>query len=98
MSSDKKRTLGLLSVCAPVYNEEELVEEFYRRATEALGGLNYELIIVDDGSTDSTAEKLDRLTDEDPRLRVVHLSRDGLIVLHGLEAIAASLRDLGAHG
>jgi glycosyltransferase involved in cell wall biosynthesis len=76
MSSDKKRTLGLLSVCAPVYNEEELVEEFYRRATEALAGLNYELIIVDDGSTDSTAEKLDRLTDEDPRLRVVHLSRN----------------------
>jgi dolichol-phosphate mannosyltransferase len=76
MSSDKKRTLGLLSVCAPVYNEEELVEEFHRRATEALAGLNYELIIVDDGSTDSTAEKLDRLTDEDPRLRVVHLSRN----------------------
>src|ERR1700731_985376 len=75
-ASQSKRTLGLLSVCAPVYNEEELVEEFYRRATEALAGLNYELIIVDDGSTDSTAEKLDRLTDEDPRLRVVHLSRN----------------------
>jgi glycosyltransferase involved in cell wall biosynthesis len=76
MSSDKKRTLGLLSVCAPVYNEEELVEEFHRRATEALAGLSYELIIVDDGSTDSTAEKLDGLAANDPHLRVVHLSRN----------------------
>jgi polyisoprenyl-phosphate glycosyltransferase len=76
MSSDKKRTLGLLSVCAPVYNEEELVEEFHARASAALVGLNYELIIVNDGSTDSTPEKLDTLAASDPRLRVVHLSRN----------------------
>ena len=49
MASDTKRTLGLLSVCAPVYNEEELVEDFYARTTAALDGLNYELIIVNDG-------------------------------------------------
>ena len=76
MASDTKRTLGLLSVCAPVYNEEELVEEFYARATTALDGLNYELIIVNDGSTDSTPEQLDSLAANDPRLRVVHLSRN----------------------
>src|SRR5580693_4416920 len=76
MASDTKRTLGLLSVCAPVYNEEELVEEFYARTTTALDGLNYELIIVNDGSTDSTPEQLDSLAASDPRLRVVHLSRN----------------------
>src|ERR1700682_3945370 len=76
MSSDTQRTLGLLSVCAPVYNEEELVEEFHARASAALVGLNYELIIVNDGSTDSTPEKLDTLAARDPRLRVVHLSRN----------------------
>src|ERR1700680_4543238 len=76
MASDTKRTLTLLSVCAPVFNEEELVEEFYARTTTALDGLNYELIIVNDGSTDSTAEQLDNLAASDPRLRIVHLSRN----------------------
>ena len=75
-ASDTKRTLGLLSVCAPVYNEEELVEEFHRRASAALEGFDYELIIVNDGSADSTAAKLDALAERDPNLRVVHLSRN----------------------
>jgi glycosyltransferase involved in cell wall biosynthesis len=75
-ASDTKRTLTLLSVCAPVFNEEDLVEEFHTRATAALRGLNYELIIVNDGSTDSTGEKLNTLAAGDPRLRVVHLSRN----------------------
>src|ERR1022692_4159992 len=76
MASDINRTLTLLSVCAPVFNEEALVEEFHRRTTAALDGLPYELIIVNDGSTDSTPEKLDALAAVDPRLRVVHLSRN----------------------
>jgi dolichol-phosphate mannosyltransferase len=70
------RRLGLLSVCAPVYNEEELVEHFYERATAALQGFDYELIIVDDGCRDRTPEILERLAAADPRLRVVHLSRN----------------------
>jgi polyisoprenyl-phosphate glycosyltransferase len=76
VETDTKRSLGLLSVCAPVYNEEELVEVFYQRTTAALEGLNYELIIVNDGCRDRTPEILDRLADSDPRLRVVHLSRN----------------------
>ena len=74
--SHTKPSLGLLSVCAPVYNEEELVEEFHRRASAALQAFNYELIIVNDGSSDATAAKLDELAAHDARLRVVHLSRN----------------------
>ncbi|GAC1436901.1 MAG: glycosyltransferase family 2 protein [Solirubrobacteraceae bacterium] len=70
------RSATLLSVCAPVYNEEDLVEVFYERATAALEGLPYELIIVNDGCSDRTPEILDRLSADDPRLRVVHLSRN----------------------
>jgi dolichol-phosphate mannosyltransferase len=71
-----RRTVKLLSVCAPVFNEEELVEVFYERATAALADFDYELIIVNDGSRDQTGEILDLLADRDARLRVVHLSRN----------------------
>jgi dolichol-phosphate mannosyltransferase len=72
----RPRPLKLLSVCAPVFDEEELVEVFYERATAALAGFDYELIVVDDGSRDATPAILDRLADADPRLRVIHLSRN----------------------
>src|SRR5436305_932205 len=72
----RPRSLSLLSVCAPVFDEEELVEAFYDRTTAALAGFDYELIIVNDGSKDATAAILNRLADADPRLRVVHLSRN----------------------
>jgi glycosyltransferase involved in cell wall biosynthesis len=70
------REPALISVVAPVYNEEELVEEFYARVCGALDGMAFELVVVDDGSTDGTATALDRLADSDPRLRVVSLSRN----------------------
>jgi hypothetical protein len=38
MATETKRTLGKLSVCAPVFNEEALVEEFYNRTTRRWKG------------------------------------------------------------
>jgi glycosyltransferase involved in cell wall biosynthesis len=70
------RTLGLLSVVAPVYNEEALVEEFYARACSALDGIHFELVLVDDGSSDATPQLLGQLADNDPRVHVVYLSRN----------------------
>ena len=78
-----ERTPALISVVAPMYNEASelepgvsLVEAFHTRATRALEGLPYELVVVNDGSADATGEILDRLAESDPRLRVVHLSRN----------------------
>jgi len=76
MSDTPLRTPTLLSVVAPVYDEEELVEEFVRRTCAAVADYTFELVLVNDGSSDSTPELLDRIADVDPRVRVVHLSRN----------------------
>ena len=70
------RDLKLLSVVAPVYNEQELIEEFYARVSSALAGFNFELVLVDDGSSDGTDAILRRLASSDPRVHVVYLSRN----------------------
>jgi glycosyltransferase involved in cell wall biosynthesis len=70
------RDLTLLSVVAPACNEEELIVEFHRRTTAALGDLPFELIVVDDGSTDATPGLLKAIADLDNRVRVVTLSRN----------------------
>jgi glycosyltransferase involved in cell wall biosynthesis len=70
------RSLGLLSVVAPIFNEEALIDEFCARVQSALEGITYELVLVDDGSRDGSAAALERLAANDPRIRVVFLSRN----------------------
>jgi dolichol-phosphate mannosyltransferase len=72
----ESRSLGLLSVVAPVCNEEATIQEFYARVRAALEGISFELVLVDDGSTDGSAQALDLLAAEDPRVHVVYLSRN----------------------
>jgi glycosyltransferase involved in cell wall biosynthesis len=74
--SNDQRRLGLLSVVAPVYNEEGTLEQFYSRVCTALEGLRFELVLVDDGSIDSSPAILARLASSDPRVHVVYLSRN----------------------
>lgn len=70
------RQLELLSVVAPVYNEEETLAQFYARVCEVLGDLPFELVLVDDGSTDGTPEMLRDLVESDARVVVLILSRN----------------------
>jgi glycosyltransferase involved in cell wall biosynthesis len=74
--SPAARVPSLLSVVAPIYDEEELVEAFVKRACAAVADYAIELLLVNDGCSDRTPELLDRIAAEDPRVRVVHLSRN----------------------
>src|SRR5262249_39742220 len=67
-----------ISVVVPVFNEAENVGDLHRELTESLRsmGLPYEIVIVDDGSTDQTANRLAELEARDERLRVVRLRRN----------------------
>ena len=70
------RSLKLLSVVAPVYNEEGTIEQFYARVCAALDGIRFEIVLVDDGSTDRSEPELRKLAANDPRVRLVQLSRN----------------------
>ena len=67
-----------LSVVIPLYNEEPNVAELHRELSAALGawGRSYELLLIDDGSTDGTFQVLEELQAGDPRVRVVALRRN----------------------
>jgi dolichol-phosphate mannosyltransferase len=66
----------LLSVVAPMYEEQDIVDTFTERVAAALEGTEYELILVDDGSKDRTADAMARAAAADPRVKVVALSRN----------------------
>jgi polyisoprenyl-phosphate glycosyltransferase len=78
MSDSSRAIRPRLSIVAPCCNEEQGLEEFHRRMTAAaqqtVGG-DYELILVNDGSTDRTWAVMIKLARRDPRLVAVNLSR-----------------------
>jgi len=67
-----------LSIVIPIRNEAPSLVELHRELTETLvaWGRDYELIVVDDGSTDESFETLARLQAVDPHLRVIRFRRN----------------------
>ena len=65
-----------VSIVVTVLNEEDAVDELYRRVAASLDGRDWEAIFVDDGSTDGTPAKLRALHEGDPRVRVVRFKRN----------------------
>jgi dolichol-phosphate mannosyltransferase len=68
----------MLSIVIPVLNEERNIPELVSRIRHTLGplGVAFEVIFVDDGSTDRTSEILPALHAEDDRIKAVHLARN----------------------
>ena len=67
-----------ISLVIPVYNEEESLPELYEELGRVCPGLGkpYEIIFVDDGSTDGSFETLKRLRAGDPRVRILRFRRN----------------------
>jgi dolichol-phosphate mannosyltransferase len=67
-----------ISIVAPVYNEEEVLHELYRRVHAVMEGTgeNWEMVLVDDGSRDRSAEVIAELHALDERVRGLSFSRN----------------------
>jgi dolichol-phosphate mannosyltransferase len=68
-----------ISVICPCYNEADVIDVFYRELVavlKAVPELDFEILLVDDGSSDRTLERLNAIAEGDRRVRVVSLSRN----------------------
>lgn len=81
MSLPQSTTRPILSIIVPIYNEEEVLPELHRRLGALLAELGevagrWEVLFVDDGSSDRSPAMLDELARQEPRYRVVRFARN----------------------
>lgn len=71
-------TAPIFTIIAPIYNEAGNLPELYRRLKEVMDqtGDPWELVLVDDGSTDGSTDIIRRLAQQDPRVRPVIFARN----------------------
>lgn len=70
---------NVISIVVPFYNEAAVIDEFYQKLTAVINnvsGSDFEIICVDDGSTDDTLNKLLFIAENDQRISVLELSRN----------------------
>jgi polyisoprenyl-phosphate glycosyltransferase len=76
MNTSAKKTISLVSPC---FNEEQNVEELYRQVTTIMScmeGYDYEFILIDNASTDSTVQKIKAIASRDKRVKLIVNSRN----------------------
>ena len=69
---------SLISVVLPVYNERNVLETLVERITTVLndGGWYFEILFVNDGSSDGCTELLDQICSTREGIKAIHLSRN----------------------
>ncbi len=78
-TNDGQHARERLSLVVPIYNESKIIDELYARVTpvlEGIEGMDFEVILVDDGSADTSWEQMQELSARDARYRSVKLSRN----------------------
>ena len=67
-----------LSIIVPIFNEEQVIPELYKRITAVMDeiGESWELVCINDGSSDRSAQMLVDLNKADPRVKLLELSRN----------------------
>jgi glycosyltransferase involved in cell wall biosynthesis len=75
MASQSSR---LVSIVIPLFNETESLQLLHSRISTVMRGLSvrYEIVFINDGSTDSSAEVLHQLFESDPHVRVLHFRKN----------------------
>lgn len=77
LSDSPTRTEPRLSVVVPIYNEEAVIDELHSRLVAVLEAIGpFEVLCVNDGSTDRSGEMLDALYTRDVRFKALHFSRN----------------------
>lgn len=80
MNRGQVRPRQTVSIVSPCYNEADGIDAFIANVSRVLDGLGSDydssIVVVDDGSTDSTLERLNAIADRDSRVRVYSLSRN----------------------
>lgn len=68
----------LLSIVVPVYNEQEVIEETFRRLSEVFKDyfMKVEYIFINDGSKDNTYFKLGQIAKNNPQVRIINFARN----------------------
>ncbi|AYE34183.1 glycosyltransferase family 2 protein [Clostridium septicum] len=68
----------MISIVVPMYFEEKVVEECYRRLTEVMSNIKYEheLVFVNDGSTDGTLPMLKDIASKDSSVKIIDFARN----------------------
>ena len=92
LSEDGAGVVAALSVVVPVYNEQEVLQEFHRRLSTVLDALDLtaEVVYVNDGSGDFSLYALEELRAKDERVAIVNLSRNfgkEIAVTAGLDSV-----------
>ncbi len=65
-----------VSVVVPVYNEEESLEELYKRLKKSLKNYRYEIIFIDDGSTDNSFKIIEKIKKKDKNIKIIKFIRN----------------------
>ena len=66
----------MISVVIPIFNEEENINKLSQSITKALSDIDYEVLFINDGSTDNSENEIVKLSSTDPKIKLINLRRN----------------------